>query len=86
MALILTLDTATKNCSLALCDNGIILESIDHNKGSFSHSEKLLNFISELINSSEISLSDLNAVAVSMGPGSYTGLRRTLCELRKEAK
>ncbi|MDA8895315.1 tRNA (adenosine(37)-N6)-threonylcarbamoyltransferase complex dimerization subunit type 1 TsaB [Flavobacteriales bacterium] len=75
MALILTLDTATKNCSLALCDNGIILESIDHNKGSFSHSEKLHVFIEELFTNTGKKLSELDAVAVSKGPGSYTGLR-----------
>ena len=75
MALILTLDTATKNCSLALCDNGIILESIDHNKGSFSHSEKLHIFIEELFTNTGKKLSELDAVAVSKGPGSYTGLR-----------
>jgi len=75
MAIILILDTATKNCSLALCDNGIILESIDHNKGSFSHSEKLHIFIEELFTNTGKKLSELDAVAVSKGPGSYTGLR-----------
>ena len=45
MALILTLDTATKNCSVALSENGIVLESIDFNEGQFSHAEKLHVFI-----------------------------------------
>ena len=45
MALILVIETATKNCSLALCENGITKESIDYNDGNFSHAEKLHVFI-----------------------------------------
>ena len=56
-------------------NSGKLISLKESNTANFSHSEKLLNFISELIDSSEIILSDLNAVAVSMGPGSYTGLR-----------
>lgn len=75
MALILTLDTATKNCSLALSKNGFVLESIDHNEGSFSHSEKLHVFIEEICTKASIKLKDIDAIAISKGPGSYTGLR-----------
>jgi len=75
MALILTLDSSTKSCSLALSENGIVLESIDYNKGAFSHSEKLHLFIEDLCVKAEKKLSDLDAIAVSKGPGSYTGLR-----------
>ncbi len=45
------------------------------NEGHFSHAEKLHPFIEEVIRQSNISFSDLSAVAVSKGPGSYTGLR-----------
>ena len=72
---ILNIETSTKACSAALFNSGKLISFKQSNTANFSHSEKLLNFISELINSSKISLSDLNAVAVSMGPGSYTGLR-----------
>ena len=75
MALILTLDTATKSCSLALSENGIVLESIDYNEGTFSHSEKLHLFIEDLCAKAKKSLSNLDAITVSKGPGSYTGLR-----------
>tara|TARA_B100000780_G_scaffold261434_1_gene213871 strand:+ start:848 stop:1546 length:699 start_codon:yes stop_codon:yes gene_type:complete len=75
MALILTLDTATKSCSLALSENGIVLESIDYNEGNFSHSEKLHLFIEDLCTKAKKKLSDLDAITVSKGPGSYTGLR-----------
>ena len=72
---ILNIETSTKACSAALFNSGKLISFKESNTANFSHSEKLLNFISELIDSSEITLSDLNAVAVSMGPGSYTGLR-----------
>ena len=75
MALILTLETASKSCSLALSENGIVLESIDYNEGTFSHSEKLHLFIEDLCAKAKKSLSNLDAIAVSKGPGSYTGLR-----------
>ena len=75
MALILVIETATKNCSLALCENGITKESIDYNDGNFSHAEKLHVFIEEILSKSDRKFKDLNAIAVSKGPGSYTGLR-----------
>lgn len=75
MALILTLGTATKNCSVALSKDGIVLESVDFNEGNFSHSEKLHLFIEELCKKAGIKLNELDAIAVSKGPGSYTGLR-----------
>ena len=75
MALILIIETATKNCSIALCENGIAIESIDYNDGNFSHAEKLHLFIENILLKSGKKLSDLNAIAVSKGPGSYTGLR-----------
>ena len=53
MALILVIETATKNCSLALCENGITIESIDYNDGNFSHAEKLHVFIEEILSKLE---------------------------------
>jgi tRNA threonylcarbamoyladenosine biosynthesis protein TsaB len=41
----------------------------------YSHAERLHVFINEIVNEAKISLSDLDAIAVSQGPGSYTGLR-----------
>lgn len=74
MALILNIETATPVCSVALGDSGELLgfkESADGN----SHASHLTIFISELLESCNKSLSDLDAIAVSKGPGSYTGLR-----------
>ena len=72
---ILNIETSTKACSVAIHKNGNLIalkESITEN---FSHSEKLLVFVEELIETSQIKLVDISAIAVSMGPGSYTGLR-----------
>lgn len=72
--MILAIETATNVCSVALFrDNGIIglLESDEHN----AHSRILHVLIDRLFNETGTSLSQLTAVAVSKGPGSYTGLR-----------
>ncbi|WP_430613997.1 tRNA (adenosine(37)-N6)-threonylcarbamoyltransferase complex dimerization subunit type 1 TsaB [Flavobacterium sp. JP2137] len=75
MIYILSVETATKNCSVALSGNGELLWSKEVAEAQFSHAEKLHLFIAEIMAEAQLNLSDLNAVAVSMGPGSYTGLR-----------
>ena len=65
----------TKNCSVSLAKNGEILALKELNDGNYSHAEKLHPFIKEVAEEANIKLSDLDAVAVSKGPGSYTGLR-----------
>ncbi len=75
MALILNIETATKNCSVALSKAGKTLAIRELSEQNFSHAEKLHVFIEELFLETNLKLQDLNAVAVSQGPGSYTGLR-----------
>ena len=72
---ILNIETSTKACSVALHKNGELIVCREDVTANFSHSEKLLKFISKLFSDARLSLSDLDAIAVSMGPGSYTGLR-----------
>ena len=72
---ILNIETSTKACSVAIHNDGKLLNCKESVTEEFSHSEKLLLFISDIMNESRINFSQLNAVAVSMGPGSYTGLR-----------
>ena len=74
MALILHLETATTVCSVALANEGKLLASKEENKG-FTHAEHLTIFIQEVMQQAGKSLHELDAVAVSKGPGSYTGLR-----------
>jgi len=75
MALILGIETATKNCSVALFKDGILIAEKEHNADGYTHAEQLNLFIEEVINSANITLKEIEAVALSMGPGSYTGLR-----------
>ena len=75
MALILSIESATKNCSVALAADGEILALKELHEEKFSHAEKLHSFVLEVMEISGRKLSELDAVAVSKGPGSYTGLR-----------
>ncbi len=75
MAIILCLETATTNCSVAIAIDGEIKAIREENKQKFSHAEKLHVFIDEVLKEAKIDKKQLNAVAVSKGPGSYTGLR-----------
>jgi tRNA threonylcarbamoyladenosine biosynthesis protein TsaB len=74
MALILQIDTATEHASICLSSNGLPLHSLESadqkNHGSF-----LQPAIQEIMKIAGIKLSQLDAIAVSEGPGSYTGLR-----------
>ena len=72
---ILNIETATRNCSVALAKDGATLICKEIADIGFSHAEKLHVFIEEIIKEAEINFSDLEAIAVSKGPGSYTGLR-----------
>jgi tRNA threonylcarbamoyladenosine biosynthesis protein TsaB len=72
--MILCIETATPVCSVALCNSSGVIshrESHEHK----SHATQLTIFIEDLLKEAGISSSDLEAVAVSKGPGSYTGLR-----------
>ncbi|MBN2166995.1 MAG: tRNA (adenosine(37)-N6)-threonylcarbamoyltransferase complex dimerization subunit type 1 TsaB [Marinilabiliaceae bacterium] len=74
MALILSIETSTQVCSVALTNNGNLI----NNKeiwASFSHATHLTVLIDELFEEVKYKISDIDAVAVSCGPGSYTGLR-----------
>lgn len=75
MVYILNIETATKNCSVSLSKNGQTVALKELSEEQFNHAEKLHLFVKEVLASEGILLADLNAVAVSKGPGSYTGLR-----------
>ena len=72
--MILCLETSTAVCSVSLVDNGNVIalrESLDGQ----NHAEKITIFIDEVMKEAGVAYKDLDAVATSMGPGSYTGLR-----------
>jgi tRNA threonylcarbamoyladenosine biosynthesis protein TsaB len=72
---VLNIETATRNCSVSISDRGQVLSLVELNDGSYSHAENLHKFIEEALVQAGVSKDGLNAIAVSMGPGSYTGLR-----------
>lgn len=74
MALILSIETTTPVCSVAIAQDGQLLSFRELNSVN-SHAEILNGYIQEVLAESKHSLSDLQAIAVSEGPGSYTGLR-----------
>lgn len=74
MALILNIETSTEVCSVALAENGNLLHKKESVEG-LNHSRVLTVFIEELFAENNILINSIDAVAVSKGPGSYTGLR-----------
>nr|WP_299073781.1 tRNA (adenosine(37)-N6)-threonylcarbamoyltransferase complex dimerization subunit type 1 TsaB [uncultured Allomuricauda sp.] len=75
MARILNLETATTNCSVGISNEDNIICLKENNAVNYSHSEQLHVFIKEALEEASLSFSDLDAIAISKGPGSYTGLR-----------
>ncbi|MCL9804833.1 tRNA (adenosine(37)-N6)-threonylcarbamoyltransferase complex dimerization subunit type 1 TsaB [Flavobacterium amniphilum] len=75
MDYILSIETATKNCSVGLSLDGQTVLCKEIAENGYSHAEKLHVFIEEILQEADILFSDLKAIAVSQGPGSYTGLR-----------
>lgn len=74
MSLILGIETATKICSIALT-KGEQLLAVEEIGGAFSHAENTTVFIEKVMQQSGKKLAEVDAVAISRGPGSYTGLR-----------
>lgn len=72
---ILNIETATTNCSVSLSNEGETLVLKEDYNSSYSHAESLHVFIDSVFKESQISAHDIDAVAISKGPGSYTGLR-----------
>jgi len=74
-SLILNIETSTTNCSVSLSKEGEAFVLKEDYNDNYSHAERLHRYIDDVIKQAKISLSDLDAIAISKGPGSYTGLR-----------
>ena len=74
MERILLIETSTALCSTALAENGAIISYIESSAPK-AHASLTAVFIDEMLKEKGISIADCDAVCVSMGPGSYTGLR-----------
>lgn len=75
MARILSLETASTNCSVSIYDGEVLLALREDPSPSYTHGELLHVFMDEALQEAGLQWADLEAVAVSKGPGSYTGLR-----------
>ena len=75
MSIILNIETSSKNCSVSVSKNGQIIGLKEQSYDEYSHSKSLHVFIDEIFKEIELSPQKLSAVAISEGPGSYTGLR-----------
>ena len=74
MTYILNIETATHICSVALSNKGETID-IEESLEDKTHAELLTVFIGKILERNKLTTKDLSAVAVSEGPGSYTGLR-----------
>jgi len=75
MAIILCIETSSKNCSVSISNNGKIQFLKEELEDSYCHGEKLHVLIKSLLQESKKSFNDIDAFCFSAGPGSYTGLR-----------
>lgn len=73
--MILCIETATTNCSVAIFNGTSCIAFKEDSSSGYSHNEQLHVFIQDVCAQAGLKLADLKAVAVSKGPGSYTGLR-----------
>jgi len=75
VALILNIETTTTNCSVSISIEGKTVFLKQDNNKNYSHAESLHVFIDTVLKESKTTIADIDAIAVSKGPGSYTGLR-----------
>lgn len=75
MATILNIETSTINCSVSLGINGECVVLKEYAEVNFAHAEKLHVFVQQLLEEAKVDFKCLDAIALSKGPGSYTGLR-----------
>lgn len=74
MALILNIESSTEVCSVTLAENGVIIQTLENLAGQ-NHAMLVTKYIQEIFSNQGLTIDKLNAVSVSGGPGSYTGLR-----------
>lgn len=72
---ILHLETSSKNCSVSISDGDKLLCLCEKTSQDYKQSENLHTYIEWALEGAKITLKDLDAISLGMGPGSYTGLR-----------
>lgn len=82
---ILAIDTSSKICSCAILENEDLIDEINLDNGR-THSENLLPIMSELLEKNNINLKEIDLIACSVGPGSFTGIRIGVSSIKAMAE
>ena len=78
---LLAVDTATRICSVAVVENNVLLAELTVNHGH-THSTHLMPMVDALLFQCRLSVQDLDGFAITIGPGSFTGLRIGLSTIK----
>ena len=82
---ILAIDTSSSICSTAILDDEVLIDKNELNNGR-THSENLMPLIDELLKRNNITVKDINLLACSVGPGSFTGIRIGVASIKAIAE
>lgn len=82
---ILAIDTSSSVCATALLEDEKIIDENNLDSGR-THSENLMPLIKELLDRNNLSLQDINLIAVTVGPGSFTGIRIGIASIKPMAE
>ena len=82
---ILAVDTSSKICAVAILEDNKVIDEIKLDNGK-THSENLMPIIKEILERNSLNLSNFNLIAVSVGPGSFTGIRIGIATIKPMAE
>ena len=82
---ILAVDTSSKICAVAILEDNKVIDEIKLDNGK-THSENLMPIIKEILDRNSLNLSSFNLIAVSVGPGSFTGIRIGIATIKPMAE
>ena len=82
---ILAVDTSSKICAVAILEENNVIDEIKLDNGK-THSENLMPIIKEILEKNNLILKDINLIAVSVGPGSFTGIRIGIATIKPMAE
>ena len=82
---ILAVDTSSKICAVAILEENNVIDEIKLDNGK-THSENLMPIIKEVLEKNNLTLKDINLIAVSVGPGSFTGIRIGIATIKPMAE
>ena len=82
---ILAVDTSSKICAVAILEDSNVIDEIKLDNGK-THSENLMPILKEVLEKNNITLDKIDLIAVSVGPGSFTGIRIGIASIKSIAE